>query len=72
MHHGRHFGRAMHAFCNVQTLLTNGIVLLSEEASDNDESLTAMYVYPVPVLFHASEISLLPAKEENTPYSGSY
>ncbi|KIJ58150.1 hypothetical protein HYDPIDRAFT_119899 [Hydnomerulius pinastri MD-312] len=32
----------MHAFCNVQTLLTNGIVLLSEEASDNDESLTAI------------------------------
>ncbi|KIJ10469.1 hypothetical protein PAXINDRAFT_86064 [Paxillus involutus ATCC 200175] len=41
VHHGRHFGRAMHAFCNVQTLLTNGIVLMSEGTID-DESLTAV------------------------------
>ena len=25
MHHGRHFGRAVQAFCNVHTLLTQGI-----------------------------------------------
>ncbi|KAF8833840.1 hypothetical protein BDN67DRAFT_992770 [Paxillus ammoniavirescens] len=41
VHHSHHFGRAMHAFCNVQTLLTNGIVLMSEVAID-DESLTAV------------------------------
>ncbi|KAF9236552.1 hypothetical protein BU15DRAFT_89082 [Melanogaster broomeanus] len=28
VHHSRHFGRAVHAFCNVQTLISNG---LSEE-----------------------------------------
>lgn len=30
VHHGRHFGRAIHAFCSVQTLLTNGIVMMSD------------------------------------------
>ncbi|KAI6013376.1 hypothetical protein BKA83DRAFT_96535 [Pisolithus microcarpus] len=40
VHRGRHFGRAVHAFCNVPTLLTNGIILLSEGGSDTLESLT--------------------------------
>lgn len=26
VHHGRHFGRTIHAFCQVQALLNNGIV----------------------------------------------
>ena len=42
VHHGQHFGRAVHAFCNVQMLITNGIVLMSEDIDVNDESLTAM------------------------------
>ncbi|KAF8834708.1 hypothetical protein BDN67DRAFT_914422 [Paxillus ammoniavirescens] len=42
VHHGRHFGRAMHTFCNVNTLLTNSLVLLAEEESDRDECLTAL------------------------------
>ncbi|KIJ65254.1 hypothetical protein HYDPIDRAFT_69705, partial [Hydnomerulius pinastri MD-312] len=42
VHHGHHFGWAVHAFCNTQTLLTNTIVLMSEGASDNEESLTAI------------------------------
>ncbi|KAI5994386.1 hypothetical protein EDD15DRAFT_2387764 [Pisolithus albus] len=40
VHRGRHFGRAVHAFCNVPTLLTNGIVLLSEGRGDALDSLT--------------------------------
>ncbi|KAI6012831.1 hypothetical protein EDC04DRAFT_2870886 [Pisolithus marmoratus] len=40
VHCGRHFGRAVHAFCNVPMLLTNGIILLSEGGSDTLESLT--------------------------------
>ncbi|KIJ64395.1 hypothetical protein HYDPIDRAFT_28335 [Hydnomerulius pinastri MD-312] len=31
VHHGRHFGRAVHSFCNVQTLLTNGIITMGED-----------------------------------------
>ena len=42
VHHGRHFGRAVHSFCSVQTLLTNGIVSLAEESEA--ESLSAVYV----------------------------
>ncbi|KIK11566.1 hypothetical protein PISMIDRAFT_19420 [Pisolithus microcarpus 441] len=40
VHRGHHFGRAVHAFCNVPTLFTNGIILLSEGGSDTLESLT--------------------------------
>jgi hypothetical protein len=43
VHRGHHFGRAIHAFCNIQILLMNAIVLLSENAND-DDSLTATYV----------------------------
>ena len=40
VHHGRHFGRAIHAFCNVQTLILNGLQTMYDDAPD-DESLTA-------------------------------
>ena len=42
VHHGHHFGRAVHSFCSIQTLLTNGIVSLAEESEA--ESLSAVYV----------------------------
>ncbi|KIJ61943.1 hypothetical protein HYDPIDRAFT_30757 [Hydnomerulius pinastri MD-312] len=40
VHHGRHFGRAVHTFCNVQTLLTNGLLIMGEHADDL-ESMTS-------------------------------
>ncbi|KAI5984589.1 hypothetical protein EDC04DRAFT_2873841 [Pisolithus marmoratus] len=40
VHCSHHFGQAVHAFCNVPTLLTNGIILLSEGGSDTLELLT--------------------------------
>ncbi|KAI5990182.1 hypothetical protein EDD15DRAFT_2136964, partial [Pisolithus albus] len=46
VHHGHHFGQAVHAFCNVPTLLTNGIVLLSEGCGDALDSLTVEYALP--------------------------
>ena len=39
VHHGRHFGRAIHAFCNVQTLILNGLQTMYD--APEDESLTA-------------------------------
>jgi GAF domain-containing protein len=30
VHHGRHFGRAIFAFCSVRSLLTNGLVCMGE------------------------------------------
>jgi hypothetical protein len=42
--HGRHFGRTVHALCNIQVLLTNGILRLSEQGNEPEESLTAEYI----------------------------
>ena len=41
VHHGRHFGHVIHTFCNIQTLLTNGISLIGEQADAPEENLTA-------------------------------
>ncbi|KAF9241307.1 hypothetical protein BU15DRAFT_87241 [Melanogaster broomeanus] len=41
VHHGRHFGRSVHCFCNIQTLVTNGIALMGERADEPEENLTA-------------------------------
>lgn len=37
--HGRHFGRSIHAFCNVTTLINNGIGRIA--SNDPEEDLTA-------------------------------
>jgi len=42
VHHGRHFGRTVHAFCNVQMLIANGLQFMYDEP--DDESLTIAYV----------------------------
>jgi len=34
VHHGHHFGRAMHVFCNVQTLITNGLAYMADVDKD--------------------------------------
>jgi hypothetical protein len=31
VHYGRHFGRAVHAMCSIQALVTNGIFRMGEE-----------------------------------------
>ena len=40
VHHGRHFGRVVHAFCNVQTLLTNGMTIMAELEERGLETFT--------------------------------
>ncbi|KAF8840532.1 hypothetical protein BDN67DRAFT_980964 [Paxillus ammoniavirescens] len=42
VHHGRHFGWAIHIFCNVQTLIMNGLQAMGDNTLD-DENLTAVY-----------------------------
>lgn len=39
--HGRHFGRTVHALCNVQALLTNGLLRMGELADQPEETFTA-------------------------------
>jgi len=35
VHHGRHFCRTVHALCNIDVLLTNGISRITEQADDD-------------------------------------
>ncbi|KAG2100217.1 uncharacterized protein F5147DRAFT_813447 [Suillus discolor] len=41
VHYGRHFGRTVHALCNFQALLTNGILRMGELAGIPEENFTA-------------------------------
>ena len=47
MHHGRHFGRTIHALCSVNALLTNGILREVELADRPEETFSAEYVIPL-------------------------
>ena len=44
MHHGCHFGRAIHAFFNVQMLITNGLQAMCDN-TPVDKSLTAVCIF---------------------------
>ena len=41
MHGGRHFGRVSHTFCNIRSLITNGLIRMS---ADEPLSENARYV----------------------------
>jgi hypothetical protein len=38
--HGRHFGRTVHALCNVKALITNGLLHMGELAQEPEEAFT--------------------------------
>ncbi|RDB25046.1 hypothetical protein Hypma_007811 [Hypsizygus marmoreus] len=40
VHHGRHFGRTVHALCNVHILIVDGMLRLGELANEPEESFT--------------------------------
>lgn len=40
VHHGRHFGRTVHALCTVQALLNNGLLRMGELADQSEESFS--------------------------------
>ena len=40
IHHGRHFGRTVHAMCNVQSLILNGVERIAASEEVAEESLT--------------------------------
>lgn len=40
VHHGRHFGRAIHALCNVHALINNGIIRMGERSEEPDDAFT--------------------------------
>lgn len=41
VHHGRHFGRTIHALCNVDALIKNGLLRMGELADEPEETFTA-------------------------------
>lgn len=41
VHHGRHFGRTIHALCNVNALVTNGMLHLQRLAEQPEEEFSA-------------------------------
>ncbi|KJA16430.1 hypothetical protein HYPSUDRAFT_107673, partial [Hypholoma sublateritium FD-334 SS-4] len=41
VHHGRHFGRTVHALCNVHALVNNGIIRMGERSEEPEEAFTA-------------------------------
>jgi hypothetical protein len=54
VHHGRHFGRTVHALCSMHALITNGILRDGERADDPAESFTAeCVIYRIPA-YHQS------------------
>ena len=67
VHHGRHFGRAVHAFCNVQTLLLNGLQAMSDDGPE--EILTTAYVSYV---FEQFLLNRVAANERSKPFSESF
>ncbi|KIM77880.1 hypothetical protein PILCRDRAFT_824854 [Piloderma croceum F 1598] len=40
VHHGRHFGRTVHALCSIHALLTNGMLRMGELAENPEDSFT--------------------------------
>ena len=63
VHHGRHFGRTLHAMSSIQVLLTNGILHMGELADQLEETFTAELVI-FRVLPHLTNESI-PGKEES-------
>ncbi|KJA19284.1 hypothetical protein HYPSUDRAFT_143937 [Hypholoma sublateritium FD-334 SS-4] len=41
VHHGRHFGRSIHALCNIHALINNGIIRMGERSEEPEEAFTA-------------------------------
>lgn len=41
VHNGRHFGRSIHALCNVYALIHNGIIRMGERSEEPEEAFTA-------------------------------
>jgi hypothetical protein len=40
VHHGRHFGRTVHALCSLHALITSGLLRDGERSEDPEESFT--------------------------------
>ena len=69
VHHGHHFGRAVHAFCNVQTLVVNGLQAMCNDAPE-DEGLMAVCV-PYTISLSRQLLTLVSANTRSALFSVS-
>ncbi|KAF8200969.1 hypothetical protein BJ912DRAFT_843657 [Pholiota molesta] len=69
VHHGRHFGRSIHALCNVHALITNGILRMGERSEEPDEAFTAQERREHKVF--SSLLKIVPGLEERLMTAGS-
>jgi hypothetical protein len=60
VHHGRHFGRTVHALCSLHALITNGLLRDGERADEPEESFTAECI----LFLLSAYISLVPYREQ--------
>ncbi|KJA13711.1 hypothetical protein HYPSUDRAFT_208140 [Hypholoma sublateritium FD-334 SS-4] len=44
VHHGRHFGRTIHALCNIHALINNGIIRMGERSEEPEDAFTAQEI----------------------------
>ena len=67
IHHGRHFGRTVHAMCSLQVLITNTVVHLSVEEEVTEERLTfeSVYVFLVSTTRWLMSLSQMQGKDGN-------
>jgi hypothetical protein len=45
VHHGRHFGRTVHALCTISALLNNGLLRMREHVDQPDDAFADEYVF---------------------------
>jgi hypothetical protein len=65
VHHGRHFGRVVHALCTVNTLLNNGILRMGELADRAEDTFTREYVMWSILIFVIDSPSLARERREH-------
>ena len=59
VHHGRHFGRTVHAMCSVQALITNSLVRMIESDGEvQEETLTFEFALILCCCYFRSRITL--------------
>ena len=59
IHHGQHFGRTVHAMCNVQVLIINCLLLVSEADSEVQVETLNYEFIPGPILSSSSLLMYL-------------
>ena len=69
VHHGHHFGRAVHAFCNVQMLLMNSMQAMYDDAPEDESMIVVCVSYVFPL--SRQLLTSVAVNARNMPFSAS-